>query len=93
MCCVASAAAVVSTTMRARRHRLTRRIDEQLVDEAFDAYLHWRERSADVWETYTRWARATREEARAAFAHYGSALEREEQAARRYGLLLSRLVP
>ena len=79
--------------MSARRHGLNRRIDEQLVDEGFDAYLHWRYRSAEVWEAYRRWAGATAGEARAAFGHYGAALQREEQAARRYGLLVSRLVP
>ena len=79
--------------MSPRRHRFTRRIDKQLVDEAFDAYLHWRDRSAEVWEAYRRWARATAGEARTAFGDYGAALEREDQAARRYGLLLSRLVP
>jgi hypothetical protein len=79
--------------MSARRQRLTRRIDKQPVDEAFDAYLHWRNRSAEVWDAYRRWARATAGEARAAFGHYGAALEREDQAARRYGLLVSRLVP
>jgi hypothetical protein len=87
------AAAVISTTMNARRHRLTPRLDKQPIDEAFDAYLHWRNRSAEVWDAYRHWARATAAEARAAFGHYGDALQREEQAAHRYGLLVSRLVP
>ena len=60
-----------------------------LVDEAFDAYLQWREESAEVWHAYKRWKGASAREARRTFWAYRAALEREEHAARVYGRLLS----
>jgi hypothetical protein len=70
------------------RNRSTERL---LVDDAFDAYLEWREESAEVWHAYKRWNGAPAREARRKSWAYRAALEREEQAARVYGRLVSRL--
>jgi hypothetical protein len=70
------------------RNRWTERL---LIDDAFDAYLDWRDESAEVWHAYKRWKRAPAREARGTFWAYRAALEREEHAARVYGRLASRL--
>jgi hypothetical protein len=62
-----------------------------LIDDAFDAYLEWRDESAEVWHAYKRWNGAPAREARRKFWAYRAALEREEHAARVYGRLVSRL--
>jgi len=63
-----------------------------LIDAAFDAYLEWREESAEVWHAYKRWSGAPAREARRKFWAYRAALEREEHAARVYGRLVSPVV-
>jgi hypothetical protein len=65
--------------------------ERPLIDDAFDAYLEWREESAEVWHAYKRWKGAPAREARRKFWAYRAALEREEHAARVYGRLASRL--
>jgi hypothetical protein len=35
------------------RNRWTERL---LIDDAFDAYLEWRDESAEVWHAYRRWS-------------------------------------
>ena len=70
------------------RNRWTERL---LIDDAFDAYLEWRDESAEVWHAYKRWNGAPAREARKKFWAYRAALEREEHAARVYGRLVSRL--
>lgn len=65
--------------------------ERPLIDDAFDAYLEWREESAEVWHAYKRWNGAPAREARRKFWAYRAALEREEHAARVYGRLVSRL--
>jgi hypothetical protein len=62
-----------------------------LIDDAFDAYLDWRDESAEVWHAYKRWKGAPAREARRKYWAYRAALEREEHAARVYGGLASRL--
>ena len=69
---------------------MKRRIDQQLIDEAFDAYLQWRDECAEVWHAYRRWGGARGRDARKRFWAYRAALEREERAALLYGQLLSR---
>jgi hypothetical protein len=66
--------------------RTTQRL---LLDDAFDAYLQWRDESAEVWRAYKRWKGASAREARRTFWAYHAALEREEHAARVYGAILS----
>jgi hypothetical protein len=64
-----------------------------LVDEASDAYIDWREESAGVWDAYDRWATAPATDAAGAFSAYRAALEREECASRAYAGLLARIAP
>jgi len=64
-----------------------------LVDEASDAYIDWREESAGVWDAYDRWATARVPDAAGAFSAYRAALEREECASRAYAGLLARIAP
>jgi hypothetical protein len=59
-----------------------------LIDDAFDAYLEWREESAEVWHAYKRWYGAPAREARRKFWAYRAALDREEHAARVYARLV-----
>ena len=42
------------------RNRWTERL---LIDDAFDAYLEWRDESAGVWHAYRRWNGAPAHEA------------------------------
>ena len=35
-----------------------------LIDDAFDAYLEWRDESAEVWHAYKRWNGAPARDAR-----------------------------
>jgi hypothetical protein len=67
-------------------------VDEWLVDDAVDAYVFWRERRAEVWETYERWSIA-RPISRSdeTFAAYRTALDREELAAESYADRVARL--
>jgi hypothetical protein len=71
---------------------MRRRIDRRLIDEAFEAYLTWRNESAEVWHAYRRWRSAPPREARRTFWAYSAALEREEHAALLYGRLVGRAV-
>jgi hypothetical protein len=62
-----------------------------LIDDAFDAYLEWRDESAEVWRAYKRWKGAPAREAGGEFCAYHAALEREEHAALAYGRIVGRL--
>ena len=63
-------------------------VDKQLVDEAIEAYVDWREDCAEVWDAYERWARAPKTDAAGAFSAYRAALDREECASHAYADLL-----
>ena len=69
------------------RNRWTERL---CIGDAFDAYLEWRDESAEVSHAYKRWNSAPAREARSRFCAYRAALEREERAARVYGRLQAR---
>lgn len=77
--------------MAAHKRNKTELGDTSLVDTAFDAYLEWREECASVWDAYGCWRGAETREARATFWAYRAALEREEQAARNYALLVGQI--
>jgi hypothetical protein len=66
-------------------------IDKQLVDEAIDAYVDWREECAEVWEAYERWVCARDIDGASAFSAYRAALDREECASHAYADLLPRI--
>jgi hypothetical protein len=59
-------------------------VNNQLVDEAIDAYVDWQEERAHVWDAYARWESAGTGAASLAFSAYGAALDREEAASRVY---------
>lgn len=66
-------------------------VEKQLVDEAIDAYVDWREECVGVWDAYERWARAPKIDAAGAFSAYRAALDREECASHAYADLLARI--
>ena len=70
---------------------MTKQVDEQLVDEAIEAYVDWREECAEVWDAYERWARATKIDAAGAFSAYSAALDREECASHAYADRMARI--
>lgn len=63
-------------------------VHKQLVDEAMEAYVDWREECAEVWNAYERWARPPKIDDAGAFAAYRAALDREESASHAYADLL-----
>ena len=66
-------------------------VDKQLVDEAMEAYVDWREECAGVWAAYERWAGAPVADTAGAFSAYRAALDREECASDAYADLLARI--
>ena len=66
-------------------------LHEQLVDDAIQAYVEWREECAAVWDAFYRWASGPGVDAAAAFSTYRAALDREECASHAYADLLTRL--
>jgi hypothetical protein len=42
-------------------------MERLFIDDAFDAYLEWRDESAEVWHAYKRWNGAPAREARRKF--------------------------
>ena len=66
-------------------------VDKKLVDAAMEAYVGWREESAEVWDAYERWARASRIDAAGAFSAYRAALDREQCASHTYADLVVRI--
>jgi hypothetical protein len=70
---------------------MDRQVDKQLVDEAIEAYVDWREECAQVWGAYERWANAPVTDAAPAFSAYRAALDREECASDAYADLLQRI--
>ena len=65
--------------------------DKQLVDEAIEAYVYWREECAAVRDAYERWGHAPRIDAAGTFSAYRAALDREECASHAYADLLARI--
>jgi hypothetical protein len=64
---------------------------EQLVDALMESYVAWREQTAAVNKTYTSFSRAAPEQRAAAFDDYLAALDREEDAAWRYGRMVAQV--
>lgn len=65
--------------------------EQQLVDEAVDAYADWREECVAVWDAYGRWKSAPTADAPLAFAAYAAALDIEEQASVVYASAMLRV--
>ena len=65
-----------------------RQVAEAPVEDAMEAYAHWRQECMLVGDAYGRWAGAPAPDARLAFAAYVAALDREEQAEKLYANLI-----
>jgi hypothetical protein len=63
----------------------------EVVDAAIDAYVQWREESADAREAYCRWSSAATTDRMLASGAYLAALDREEAAASVYADAMRRL--
>jgi hypothetical protein len=68
---------------------MTELIDE-LVGEAIDAYLDWRDECDAVWAASDLWAHASATDAPTAASAYLAALDREEHAANVYAHAITR---
>lgn len=66
--------------------------DKRLIDDAFDAYIDWRDDSAEVWDAYDRWMAARRDDSGPAFSAYQDALDREERASRVYAGFVTQMM-
>jgi hypothetical protein len=66
-------------------------VSEQLIDEAVDAYVEWREECVEVRDAYRRWSTAPVSHVTNAFHEYVAALNNEEHAANRYAQLIRRV--
>ena len=60
------------------------------IDAAITAYTEWKAESVAVKDAYRRWARASATAEPVAFHAYNAALDREENAAKRYSRLTRR---
>ena len=69
----------------------TRSQRRQLVDEAMDAYIDWREECIAVSDAYAGWVAAEATDAALAFGVYTAALDREERASQVYAGLIRRV--
>lgn len=63
----------------------------QMVDDAMDAYVAWREECGRVWDAYRRCLSTVRADAALAFPAYVAALDREERASEVYADLINQL--
>ena len=57
---------------------------DQLVDDALDCYIDWREHCGAAVAAYERWTSAPSTQRPLAFAAYQAVLDQEEHAARHY---------
>ncbi len=69
---------------------MKRQSRKELLDEAVDAYVDWREESTGVWDAYERWRRAPAADAPFAYSAYCAAVDREERASSVYADLMTR---
>jgi hypothetical protein len=63
----------------------------EVVDEAIDAYVEWREECLFLVDAYNRWSSEADRDRRLAFAAYRAALDREQQACSVYKSRCDRL--
>ena len=69
---------------------MTPLIGKRRVDQAFDAYVDWREECAAVQHAYERWLRGAKPDAALRFRAYRAALDREERASEVFASLTRR---
>jgi hypothetical protein len=65
---------------------------DNVIDDVMDAYVEWREESAEVEYAYHRWSVAPPPDAALAFAAYVAALDREDRASMSYAQVIRRAV-
>ena len=65
--------------------------NSELIDAVMDAYIDWREESAEVTATYRTWSEASAHERTLSYDNYVAALDREELAANVYMRLIDRV--
>ena len=63
----------------------------EVVDDAIEAYVSWREACGDARDAYGRWSEAAKPERMLASCAYVAALDREEAAAGVYAEAMKRL--
>ena len=63
-------------------------IESQLLDNAFDCYVDWRDEAARVHAAYRRWDRCAERDRAGAYAAYLAAVDSEERAAQLYGAMV-----
>jgi hypothetical protein len=66
-------------------------IRPELVDDMVETYVEWREECLSLRKAYRDWLRAPLGERALAFAVYGAALDREEQASSAYAQRVNRI--
>jgi hypothetical protein len=69
---------------------MRKRARDKLIDRVMDAYVDWRQESAQVDLAYRRWSMAAASDPADAFAEYAAALDREEIASRSYARIIRR---
>jgi hypothetical protein len=69
---------------------MRKRARDNLIDDVMDAYVDWRQESAEAEFAYRRWATAPSADPARAFAVYAAALDREELASISYAQLIRR---
>jgi hypothetical protein len=65
---------------------------DHVIDDVMDAYVEWREESAEVEHAYRRWSVAKPPDGALAFAAYVAALDREDRASNSYAEVIRRAV-
>jgi len=65
--------------------------NSELIDAVMDAYIDWREESAEVTATYRTWSQAPARERTLSYDNYVAALDREELAANVYMRLIDQV--
>jgi hypothetical protein len=71
-------------------HEMRKRARDKLIDRVMDAYVDWRQESAQADFAYGRWSMGTPSDPAGAFAEYAAAVDREEIASRAYAQIIRR---
>jgi hypothetical protein len=71
---------------------MRKRVRDNLIDDVMDAYVDWRQESAEAEFAYRRWSVAPSTDPARAFAVYAAALDREELASISYAQVIRRTV-
>jgi hypothetical protein len=67
-------------------------IRDTVIDDVMDAYVEWRQESAEVERAYQRWSTAAPADTALAFAAYVAALDREDRASIFFAQVVRRAV-